>query len=247
MKLLFILVVHILFISCSSKQDRKLSLAVSANMQFAIEEIVAAFEEETQIPCEIVSSSSGKLSTQILQGAPFDLFISADMEYPLHIYQGGKAKNKPEVYALGKLILWSSSEKEKIHFDFLKQTECTHIALANPETAPYGQAALQVLKKLHLYEPNKSKFVFGESIAQTNQFIQSKSAQVGFTSLSVVKSPQMIAEKNWIEIPDSLYEPILQGIVQLKSQNETEATRFYKFMFSERVKMILAKYGYGVV
>jgi molybdate transport system substrate-binding protein len=236
------LLASLVLIRCSRETEDKLTIAVSANMQFAMEEVVLSFKKKTHIPCDIVVSSSGKLATQIVQGAPFDVFVSADMEYPQHIFEAGKSIDKPKVYAFGKLILWSISEKEKISLSYLKDKKCQHIALANPETAPYGKAAIEVLKKLNLYDTCKSKFVFGESISQTNQFIQSKSAQVGFTAMSVVKAKVLNDAGSWIEIPDSLYTPIRQGAIQLNSTKNAQL--FYQFLFADQAKAIFLKYGY---
>lgn len=240
------------FNSCNSSSSRKegfqpLTIATAANMQFAMETLTKAFTEETGILCELTISSSGKLTAQIKEGAPYDVFVSANMKYPNELYKQGMTVEKPKVYAHGKLVLWSMKEGLLPTLELLDDSSISHIALANPKTAPYGMAAEEVLKGEGLYDRLESKLVFGESIAQTNQFIITQSAEVGFTSMSVVLSPQMKDKGKWIELAPSLYSPIEQGIVVLKKDTEIEnAEIFYDFIFSPKAKKILEEFGYLV-
>jgi molybdate transport system substrate-binding protein len=232
-----------LLTSCLETDDQTLRIAVAANMQLAAEELAVAFSNESNIKTEVISGSSGKLAAQILSGAPFDVFLAANMNYPLAVYDGGKAESKPRNYATGKLVLWSAIDAIKPTTESLKLNEIKTIAIANPRTAPYGQAGTEVLENLKIYELVKDKLVFGESISQTNQFIVSKAAQIGFTSKSSV-----LCEKNWIEINDSLYSPMKQGMIIIKQSKEKLKLShlFQEFLFSKKASKILITNGFTV-
>ena len=233
--------------SCQKKDTIKISIATAANMQFAMKELSKAFTEQTGIKCDIIISSSGKLTAQIKEGAPYDLFVSADMKYPEELYKSGFTTQKPEIYAYGKLVLWSVKKGLKPNMDQLTNEKIKHIAIANPKTAPYGQAAVDVLNHFGIFEKVEKKLVFGESISQTNQFIISGSAQIGFTAKSVVLSPKVAGTGQWTAIDENNYTPIAQGVVIIKKDNPSEnAEKFYSFLFSERSKEILENYGYLV-
>lgn len=247
-----LLIAAVVFIHCSNgdlksgREGDSLAIAVAANMQFAMDELVQAFTEETGIECKITISSSGKLTAQIKQGAPFDVFVSANMKYPNVIYESGLAEIPPKVYAHGKLVLWSMKDGIEPSPDILPLDEIRHIAMANPEIAPYGEAALDVIKDLTLFEKISSKLVYGESIAQTNQFIITESAEIGFTAMSVVMSPQLKNKGKWVEIQSTLHRPIEQGVLVIKreGQSGSQGRKFYDFLSSDRARKILESYGY---
>ncbi len=200
----------------AEKEKSTLNIAVAANMQFATQEISKAFTNKTGIVCNLVISSSGKLTAQIKEGAPYDVFISADMKYPNELFTTGFAAEQPKIYAYGKLVMWSMINGIKPSVDMLKNAAVIHIAIADPKTAPYGEAAIEALKYYGIYESIKDKLVYGESISQTNQFIISKAAEVGFTAKSVVLSPEMKGKGQWIDMDKASYEPIAQGVVIIK-------------------------------
>ncbi len=232
--------------SCQSQKSDTLTIATAANMQFAMESLIQAFTSETGISCETAISSSGKLTAQIEEGAPFHVFISADMKYPTRLFENGFSTAEPKVYAYGKLVLWSRIDGLEPSIEVLSDERIRHIALANPKTAPYGAAALEVLTYYQLLDPLAQKLVYGESISQTNQFIISKAAEMGFTAKSVVRSPQMKGEGQWVDIDPSIYSPIAQGVVILKhsGENMPAARAFYDFLFSEKAQRILTDFGY---
>lgn len=215
-------------------------------MQFVMVELIENFTKKTGIECETIISSSGKLTAQITEGAPFDIIVSADMKYPLKLFKNGLTITKPQIYAYGKLVLWSMNNDIEPSIEILTKSEITHIALANPKTAPYGLASIDVLKHYHILDSIQHKLVYGESISQTNQFITSKAAEIGFTSKSVVMSTK--TKGKWIGINPELHTPIAQGIALLKNRNNhsKEAKLFYDFMFSTKGKEILNKFGYSV-
>ncbi|PCJ94456.1 MAG: molybdate ABC transporter substrate-binding protein [Flavobacteriaceae bacterium] len=232
--------------SCGESKTNTLTIATASNMQFAMTEIVQSFTKHTGIKCHIITGSSGKLTAQISEGAPYDIFLSANIKYPEELYKKGFTSSKPIIYAYGGLVLWSTMH-EKPSLSILLKDTITHIAIANPKTAPYGEAAVLVLKNAGIYEEIKNKLVYGESISQTNQFILSGAADIGFTSKSVVLSPKIKNEGNWISINEDNHSPINQGVVLLKSSNRKQkGERFYTFLFSEQAQNILKKYGYSV-
>ena len=216
-------------------------------MQFAINDLVDSFSETTGIECEIIISSSGKLTAQINEGAPFDVFVSANMKYPNDLYEKGLTLGKPKIYAHGKLVLWTMKNDLTPSIQQLENNQLKHIALANPKTAPYGNAAIEVLNHFQIFQKLAPKLVYGESIAQVNQFVNSQAADIGFTSKSVVLSPKMIGKGKWVEINESIYQPIAQGIVCVKNDSDKEilALKFSDFLFSQKGKEILNTFGYS--
>lgn len=243
--------------NCSTNSEEKekssvgksLTIAVAANMQFAMNKLVAAFETKTGTECSLIIGSSGKLTAQIIQGAPFDVFVSANMKYPDEIHKNGLAAVTPKVYAYGQLVLWSANAKQNLSYESMESDSINHIAIANPKVAPYGMAAEQVLKQLKLLPKLREKLVFGESIAQTNQFITTQSAELGFTAMSVVLSSDLKKVGRWIPIDPSLHKPIEQGVVVMKQNQATQvekALTFYDFLSTPEAKSILEKFGYSV-
>jgi len=245
-KLLVFLVVW-LCLGCSSVPSKKIRIATAANMQFAMEALVTSFTAETAIACELIIGSSGKLTAQIIAGAPYDIFVAADMKYPNELFNRGYAVKPSKVYAHGTLVLWTLDHRIVPSLSVLKSDVVPYIAIANPSIAPYGKAAIEVLKANGLYAEVKQKLVYGESIAQTNQFINSGAARIGFTAKSVVLAPRLRKKGNWISIPDSLHTKIDQGMVQIKRDTSAdEAAAFYNFLTSEKAKVILRNFGYIV-
>lgn len=220
-------------------------IATAANTQFALETITENFSKEAGIKTRLVISSSGKHTAQIIAGAPYDIFISADMKYPVLLHEQKLTTSSPKIYAYGKLVLWSIDTTRQLSIESLEDINIKHIAIPNPETAPYGQAALEVLQNLNYWELLKSKMVYGESVAQANQYIISGAAELGFTASSIVNSPINHKVGRWSEVPDTLYSPIAQGVVILKRTNKAEqAQKFYEYLLSEKSMAVLRSYGY---
>ena len=192
--------------------------------------------------------SSGKLTSQVENGAPFDVFLSADMKYPATLYKEGFSLRSPKVYAYGKLVLWTMKDIDLSKgVNALSSTGIQKIALANPDLAPYGRQAVNALKFYKLYEPLQKELVLGESISQTNQFITTGAADIGFTAESVVLASNMRGKGKWVEVDPQSYEPIAQGVIVLKyaeKEHSKEAQEFYDFLFSAPAQEIFKKYGY---
>ncbi|SHG25980.1 molybdate ABC transporter substrate-binding protein [Flagellimonas flava] len=235
-------------LACRPSTEVKLTIAVAANMQYAISEIVEAFTNKTEIQCNLIIGSSGKLTAQIKEGAPYDVFLSANMKYPMELFDDGLTTAPPKVYANGGLVLWTQSDQIVPSLTSLTNKDVKHIALANPEIAPYGRASIQVLRNLDLHDTLVEKLVYAESISQTNQFISTGVAQIGFTAKSVVLSPDLKGKGKWKTLDPKYYDPVQQGIV-LTRRNENRDNspqRFFDFIFSEEARKILEKYGYSM-
>ena len=240
-----------LFFSIVSLNAGEISIAVAANVSYAIDALKKSFNEihpETKV--NVILGSSGKLTAQITHGAPYMLFMSADMKYPNTLYDANLTANKPVIYAQGALAILSQKERNYCAEIFvLKSPDIKKIAIANPKTAPYGIAAMEALTNVRLYKKLEKKFVYGESISQTVTYATS-AADVGIIAMSSLYAPQMAQYKeaiHWSEVDEALYTPISQGMVILdKGRDNDEVKAFYDFMLGAKAKEILKAYGYKV-
>ena len=225
-----------------------ITVAGAANVQFTLEELKSEFTKETGIGVKTVIGSSGKLTSQIENGAPFDVFLSADMKYPQTLYKEGFSLRSPKIYGYGVLVLWSMKDLDLSKgVNVLTDTSIQKIALANPEVAPYGREAINALKFYKLDGLLAKKLVLGESISQANQFITTGAADIGFTAKSVVLALNMKDKGKWVEVDPQSYQPIAQGMIVLKYGAENhakEAQAFDDFLFSAPAQEIFKKYGY---
>jgi molybdate transport system substrate-binding protein len=237
-----------LALAMSGAHADTLTVAVAANVRYAFDDLQIAFKQETGHDLKPVFNSSGKFFSQIANGAPFDVFLSADMEYPEKLYSEGHATAAPKVYAYGALVLWTMKDLNLNRWQAALTGPAVHkIAVANPKTAPYGRETMKALAHFKLDEPLKSKLVFGESIAQTNQYVHSGVAEAGFTAKSVVLSPDMKNQGKWVDVPRESYRPIAQGIVVLRHGRQTNgrlAQQFHDFVLAGTARGILQRYGY---
>lgn len=224
-------------------------IAVAANVSYAITPLIEAFNiVHPKTKVEVILGSSGKLTAQITHGAPYDLLLSANMKYPEALYAGKQAISKPVIYAQGALALFSRKKRDYCAEIFvLKDTDIRKIAIANPKTAPYGEAAKEALINAKLYEMLKPKFVYGESISQTVSYAKA-ATDIGIIAKSSLFSPQMQHYKeaiHWAEVDETLYTPIDQGMVILhRAKENVEVRAFYDFMLGARAKEILKTFGY---
>jgi molybdate transport system substrate-binding protein len=227
---------------------QNIKVAVAANLQAVIKALGQDFKQKTGIAIEPIVGASGNLTAQVRNGAPFDVFLSADMEFPETLFKEGFSAKKPVVYAQGSLVICSVQD---IGFENWERALLTarinKIAIANPAIAPYGRAANEVLKKRGVLDNVQSKIVIGESISQVNTYITTGVADVGFTTQALVKDPNNKTKLYWEVIDPKLYAPIEQGIVLLKHGESNEnATRFFEYVLSPAAKAILKDYGYHV-
>ncbi len=234
----------------SSVSAQQLRVAAAADLQFAMKDLAAGYEAKTKQAVTVTYGSSGNFFAQIENGAPFDLFFSADIIYPRKLVEAGLAE-RPTLYsyAFGRLSLWAPPESHLDlagkGFSVLLDSKIEKIAIANPEHAPYGVAAIAALQKAGLYEQVKAKLVYGENISQAAQFVQSGNAQVGILALSLAISPIMQEGERWL-IPSELHPPLEQAaVVVTSSKNKSAAISFLEFVKSMEGKEILAKYGFS--
>lgn len=212
-------------------------------------ELAAKFEKQTGIHVGVTYESSGNIYSQLQNGAPFDLFFSADMEYPRKLEAAGLiVPGTLSTYAVGRIVVWTrgnaSLDLPRLGLSALRDSRVQKIAIANPEYAPYGRAAIAALQKARVYAEVKDKLVFGESISQAAQFVQSGNAQVGILAESFVKSSALKDGDVW-EIPLALYPPLEQAVVVLKSSADKEkAISFLQFVKGADGRAVLAKYGF---
>lgn len=228
-----------------------LTVAAAANLQPAVSEIAARFEKQSGTHVALVFGSSGNLTTQIEHGAPYDVFLSADMSYPERLARGGLGvRESLHRYAVGKLVLWvkkdSNIDLERLGERSLLESGVRKIAIANPAHAPYGVAAVAFLKNAKLHDQVEGKLVMGEDVAQAAQFVISGNAQVGIIPLSLALAPKMVeAGKHYVLTRNA--PAVEQGAIVLsKAADKSAAGKFLDFMKSPDVIAILKRYGYDV-
>lgn len=240
-----------LFVLSMSLYGGSINIAVAANVSYAMDDLKKEFNlmyPNTKV--QVTLGGSGKLTAQIKYGAPYQLFMSANMKYPSRLYNEGIAINKPVIYAQGSLAYFSAKKQDFTQgIKLLEDAKIKKIAVANPKTAPYGKATVEALKNAKIYEQVKKKIVYAESIAQTVSYAVS-ATDLGFIAKSSLYSSKMTQYKkgeNWMELDSKLYTPINQGIVILKNgQNNNEVIAFYEFILSKKAKKILEDFGYIV-
>jgi len=224
----------------------ELNAAVAANFTAAAKEIAAAFEKKTGDKVVLSFGSTGQLATQIINGAPYDVFLAADSARPVKLEtEGYTGTAQPRfTYAIGKLVLWSADPNVvDANGDVLKSGDFGKLAVANPKTAPYGAAGMQTIEKLGLTDSLQPKLVFGQNVAQTHQFIASGAATLGFIALAQVVN--MEGGSQWV-VPESLYAPINQQAVLLKKGDENAAAKaFVDYLQGTEAAAIITRYGYG--
>lgn len=225
-------------------------VAVASNFFGTMNEIIMNFQGDTGHTVVVSSGSSGKLYAQIKNGAPFDVFFSADPKRTTLLEEEGLAvKGSRFVYAVGRLTLWSP-DSSVVHGDtqrILSDGHFEHLAIANPKTAPYGMAAEQTLKKLGLWESLKDRIVQGENIGQTFQFVFSKNAQLGFVALSQVLDPKINGSGSRWDVPTSFHDPLEQEAVLLMTGKENVVAKaFLDYVQGVKGRAIIEQFGYGV-
>lgn len=247
-KYLFNLTALLLLVFGTIHGQEKVTIVAAANLKIALDSINTVFKiQNPSINSQITYGASGKLFEQISNSAPFDIFFSADMDYPKKIEEKKLTSSKIKMYATGKLVIWSKKgDPNKNKINSLLSADIRKIAIGNPATAPYGEKAVESLKYYKIYDKVKNKLVFGENITQATQFITTGNADIGITALSLVLTPNMKKEggKYYI-IPQKSHTPLEQGCVILKkAKGNASAVKFYNFISSKKAIAILKYYGY---
>ncbi len=245
----FLTLLFSLLLATPSQADT-ITVAVAANVRYAFVDLQKAFSDSTGTTVNATFGSSGNLVAQITNGAPFDLLLSADMEYPDRLFRDSLAESAPRIYAYGKLVVWTMKDIQIENWQQLAALpSVTRIAVANPQTAPYGREAMRAFAQLHLKEMVQPKLVFGESVAQTVQFISTGSVDFGVVALSMVLSSELLGKGRWVLVPPESYDPIAQGVVITKygvKIHPKSSHLLVDFLSSMSARKIFQKYGYGL-
>ena len=227
-----------------------LTIAAASDLQPVLPALVSAFERQTGHQVRLTFGSSGNIYSQIQNGAPFDVFLSADVDYPRRLEAGGLGEpNSVYEYATGVLVLWVRNESNldlARGVQILASGGVRRIAIANPEHAPYGRAAVAALRAAQLYDRLAGKFVFGENVSQSAQFVQSGNADIGILPLSLARSPALGRVGRFATVPNSLYAPIEQAAIILRSSHAKDAARaFLAFLKEPQTGKALAEAGFA--
>jgi molybdate transport system substrate-binding protein len=228
---------------------QKITIAAASDLKSCLDEVAANFRKaHAGDEIEVVYGSSGKFKTQIEQGAPFDLFFSADIAFPRDLLKANLAVGEVHPYATGRLVLWSKTiDATTLKVADLTRADIQKIAIANPQHAPYGERAEEALRAGGIWEQVESKLVFGENIAQTAQFAESGNAQVGMIALSLVLGPEMAGKGSYNLVPDSLHQPLEQGFVITKRAADNRLARaFADYMGSQQTRAVMVRYGFAL-
>jgi molybdate transport system substrate-binding protein len=231
-------------------QQKEVRIAAAADLKFAMAELSEKFEKQSGTKVNVTYGSSGTFFSQMQNGAPFDLFFSADIAYPQKLEAAGLVEpGTLYEYAVGRIVIWTPADAKvdvaNHGWNTLLDARVEKIAIANPEHAPYGRAAVAALQKAGIYETVKPKLVYGENISQAAQFAQSGNAQAGIVAKSLAVSPAMRGGKRW-EIPAEMHPAIEQGAIVLKdAQNKEAARAFLEFVKSTAGRATLAEYGFA--
>jgi molybdate transport system substrate-binding protein len=247
----FCLVVGLLGLASgvASAQQKELRVAAAADLQPVMPVFAAAYEKKTGTKLVVTFGSSSALATQILNGAPFDVFLGADFSFPERVVAAGLADEKePEPYAKGTLVLWAKKDfGAPLSMDVLRDPRVTKVAIADEFHAPYGRAAYAALRWMKMFDEVKGKLVVGENISQTAQFVETANAQIGFISLTLASSDKFKAEGQFVRVP-KIYPDIRQcAVVMKKSPHLTEAKDFVTWMRSSDVQEHLDQFGLEAV
>jgi molybdate transport system substrate-binding protein len=227
----------------------ELTVAAAADLNFAFKELVPAFEQQTGERVRLTLGSSGNFYAQIKNGAPFDLYFSADIEYPKKLIEADLAlPGSMHQYATGRIVVWTpkgSNLDLTKGMDVLRGPTIKKIAIANPKHAPYGRAAIAAMEHFKVYQDVKDRLVLGENISQAAQFIESGACEIGVIALSLALAPAMKEKGTYWEVPAEVHPPLEQGAVILKSSKQLKsAKQFMAFMKSPPSQEIMKRYGF---
>ena len=247
MKRLWTILVFLTYASTDCMGQGKVLIAAASDLKFALDSVVAVFKRKNQGTVEVTYGSSGKLFEQISNGAPFDIFFSADIEYPRKLKDKSLTITDPYIYGVGRIVLWS--KKYDVGSQGMKaliETGVQKISIANPQHAPYGKRAEETLKFYKMYDAVKGKLVLGENISQAAQFVTTGAAEIGIVAYSLALSPNMIKENGkYYLIPENAHQRLEQAVVITKHGKGNDfAQTFLSFVKSDEAKRVLAHFGF---
>lgn len=233
-----------------TKSASQVGVAAAADLSTVLKEIGVNYEKKTGVKVKLSFGASGALTQQIQNGAPFDLFFSADMDYPRQLIASGQADAASLYqYAVGRLVLWvpsnSALDIEHQGMNALLDASVKKVAIANPQHAPYGRAAVAAMKHSGVYDRVAGRLVLGENISQAAQFVESGNAQAGFVALAHAAAPGMRGKGKYWEVPPDAYPPLAQGVVVLShAQDKNEAAQFLEYIKTKEAAELFRKYGF---
>ncbi|MGC4098264.1 MAG: molybdate ABC transporter substrate-binding protein [Nitrospira sp.] len=235
-----------LLFGVSGAQAEQVQVAVAANFVPAFKDIAVEFEKQSGHTIQMNAGASGKFYAQIKNGAPFDVFFSADDERPKLLEQEGfGVRGTRLTYAIGRLVLWSQDPTLVVGEDVLKTGKFKHLAMANPQTAPYGTAAMQAMKQLGVWENLQPRIVMGESLGQAIGYVESGNAELGFIALSQALEDKLKGKGSRWDVPSNLHEPIRQDVILLtKGRDNPAAKALMEFIRNPQTRAVLERYGY---
>jgi molybdate transport system substrate-binding protein len=226
-----------------------ITIAAAADLKYVLDSLVTIFNHQHPLGrATVVYGSSGKFYEQLSHGAPFDMYFSADSDYPRRLQQAGLTAGAPQPYALGRLVLWSKKLNPNLKgLNTLLDPRVQHLAIANPAHAPYGRLAEEVLRRYQLYDQVKPKLVLGENIGQAAQYAATGAADAGLLAYSLALSPELRRAGKFYLIPATAHSPLQQSFVILKrAKGNASAAAFATFMASPVARQALKKYGFGL-
>jgi molybdate transport system substrate-binding protein len=246
------LVAALLSLSSEPSTQNAPRIAAAANLNFALEEVAAQFLRDEGVRVDLIFGASGTLTRQITDGAPFEMFLAADEEFPIQLAAAGLTRDRGSVYAVGRLVIFAPHGSSLVPDERLEQLGrllkaggVTRFAIANPEVAPYGRAAEAVLRTRGLWDTIRPRLVFGDTVSQAAQFATTGNAVGGLVAYSLVLSPELAQRGTYALIPEADYPPLRQRMVLLKRAGST-AERFYRYVESAPARTILQKHGFAV-
>ncbi|WFE69185.1 molybdate ABC transporter substrate-binding protein [Thiomicrospira sp. R3] len=230
-------------------QAQKMIIAAASDLKFALDEIHAQYlKTYPNDQVEVIYGSSGRFSQQIENGAPFDLFFSASMDYPKDLQQKGFAATEPKLYALGRIVIWSRRhDASQMTLNDLMERRYRRVAIASPDHAPYGVRAMEALQAAGIWDEIQPKIVIGENIAHAAQLIESGAANIGIIALALALNPQLSRHGGYSLIPEEMHQPLEQAyIITQRAKDNPIAFRFAEFMEQPVATRIMEQYGFVV-
>ena len=227
-------------------QAAKFTIAAASDLRFALDDVIEIYRKaHPDHEIQVIYGSSGKMTTQIQNGAPYDIFFSADISFPERLKAAGLTATEPAVYAIGRIVIWSNTrDASRLTLQDLVDPSIRRIAIAQPAHAPYGMRAREAMEAVGVWDKVQPKLVFGENIAHTAQMVESGAAEVGIIALSLAKFPAL-AEHGHHLIDDSLHVPLTQGYIVTKRGGDKPAVNsFARFMETDAAHEIMARYGF---
>ena len=248
-RLVFAILVIALFLllaPSAAHANDTLTIAAASDLRFALDEIIEEYEREhPDDAVRVTYGSSGRMTTQIMNGAPYDVFFSADIAYPQKLRAEGHAVTEPEVYAIGRIVLWSNRmDASDLTLEDLTRDDIRRVAIASPTHAPYGVRAMEALKSAGVWDELQPKIVNGDNIAQTARMVQAGGAEIGVIALSLAEFPDLAEHPHYL-IDDALHEPLTQGfIITRRGEHNATAHRFAEYMHGDTARDIMRRYGF---